>query len=91
MGGCIRWCRGVGERGGGVMYTIIDFKTRKALKEEIARGGKVGIFQPNNLFNNPKANPGYTGTAAIEGPHYPKPHRWYAEVEVVDGAITKVI
>ena len=28
---------------------------------------------------------------SVEGPHYPKPHKWYARVEAVDGIITKVI
>jgi hypothetical protein len=27
---------------------------------------------------------------AVEGPHYPEPHRWYAEVQVTDGRITSV-
>jgi hypothetical protein len=30
------------------------------------------------------------GTESIEGPHYPKPHTWYAQVEVVDGKVVKV-
>ena len=31
------------------------------------------------------------GEDVIEGPHYPKPHRWYARVKVEGGIITKVI
>jgi hypothetical protein len=27
------------------------------------------------------------GPGAIEGPHYPKPHKWYAAVVVKDGVI----
>ena len=30
------------------------------------------------------------GRTAIEGPHYPEPHRWYADVEVKDGHIIKI-
>jgi len=30
------------------------------------------------------------GTITLEGPHYPEPHRWYAQAEVVDGVIVKV-
>ena len=30
------------------------------------------------------------GTAYVEGPHYPEPHKWYAKVEVKDGVIVKV-
>jgi hypothetical protein len=26
----------------------------------------------------------------VEGPHYPEPHKWYAEVEVKDYIVVKV-
>ena len=72
------------------MYTHINFKSKKALKEAVAAGKEVTIFQPNEMFPNPKASPDFTGTAAVEGPHYPEPHRFYATVELVNGKITKV-
>jgi hypothetical protein len=31
------------------------------------------------------------GRVVIEGPHYPEPHRWYAQVEIADGKVVKVI
>jgi hypothetical protein len=34
--------------------------------------------------------PVYNGWETVEGPHYPEPHRWYAQVEVVDGIVVKV-
>ena len=67
------------------MYTDWNFKTKKALREAVARGEKVGTFQPNSLFP-PKRN----GTVTLEGPHYPEPHRWYAMARVdEDGIIIK--
>ena len=30
------------------------------------------------------------GTGAIEGPHAPKPHKWYAAVTVKNGVVVKV-
>ena len=72
------------------MYTTKNFKTKKALKEAVAAGEKLKVFQPNDIFGNPKANPDYTGKVYLEGAHYPAPHTWYAEAEVVDGLITKV-
>jgi hypothetical protein len=30
------------------------------------------------------------GTDVIEGPHYPKPHRWYATVVIENGFVTEV-
>jgi len=72
------------------MYTTVNFKTKKALKEAVASGYTVRIYQPGGMFNPAEADPNYTGKATIEGPHYPKPHTWYASVELVDGCITKV-
>ena len=30
------------------------------------------------------------GRVYLEGPHYPKPHRWYAQAELHDGCLVKV-
>ena len=68
------------------MYTYENFKTKKALKEAVANGEKIAIYQPGPFGGeDPK-----DGTFCVEGPHYPEPHKWYAEVEVKDGYITKV-
>ena len=72
------------------MYTMVDFKTKKQLKEAVAAGKKERIYQPGGMFDPPEAAADYTGRATIEGPHYPKPHTWYAQVELVDGIIVKV-
>lgn len=72
------------------MYSVTNFKTKKELKEAVANGQKIGIYQPNDIFGNPRASPQYSGPASLEGPHYPEPHRWYAEVEMKDGIIVKV-
>jgi hypothetical protein len=31
------------------------------------------------------------GRVTVEGPHYPKPHTWYAQVEVKDRQVVKVV
>lgn len=80
------------------MYTVQNFKTKKALKEAVAayhtlspidgqrqhRG--VRYYQPGPFGGNEPQN----GTIYCEGPHYPEPHRWYAACEVKDGLIVKV-
>ena len=68
------------------MYTTKNFKSKKALKESIAAGEFVGIFQPGPFGGNEPKN----GKVFLEGPHYPEPHRWYAEAEIKDGRIIKV-
>ena len=72
------------------MYATRNFKTKKALKDAVKNGDEVGIFQPNDFFGNPKAAPDYSGTATLEGPHYPAAHTWYATVKVENGTIVKV-
>mgnify|MGYP001565158991 CR=1 FL=1 len=66
------------------MYVSPNFKTKKELKEAVAAGKEVHIFSPGP-FPAPQ-----NGRATIEGPHYPEPHKWYAQVEVQDGVIIKV-
>lgn len=68
------------------MYTSQNFKTKKALKEAIAKGEKISVFQPGPFGGNEPQN----GNVVLEGPHYPEPHRWYAEATLADGYIVKV-
>lgn len=73
---------------GVVMYTTKNFRTKKALKEAVASGEKVTVYQPNgDMFGK---EPPKNGTVSVEGPHYPEPHRWYAQVTLTDGVVTKV-
>lgn len=67
-------------------YTTRDFKSKKALKDALAGGDCITVFNPGlggDLSH-------YTGTVFIEGPHAPKPHSWYAKAEVRDGYVEKV-
>jgi len=66
------------------MYTKTNFKTKKQFKEAVASGQEVRLFAPG--LGSPKEN----GTEYVEGPHYPQPHSWYAQVEMKDGVVTKV-
>jgi len=68
------------------MYTTIDFKSKKQFKEAVAAGANVGVFDLTPFGNHPFNN----GSCSVEGPHYPKPHTWYARVEVRDGKVVKV-
>ena len=70
------------------MYTDINYKTKKALKEAVISGKRVGVYQPNNMFNTP--DPRNT-VVNVEGPHYPAAHSWYARCTLDEnGYITKV-
>lgn len=69
------------------MYTDINFKTKKALKEAVASGKRVTYYQPGGFFSGEVPQ---NGTICVEGPHYPEPHRWYAECKVENGVIISV-
>ena len=66
------------------MYVDPNFKSKKALKEAVAEGKTVRVFAPG--LGSPPEN----GTCSVEGPHYPQPHRWYAQVTIQEGKVVKV-
>lgn len=70
-----------------VAYTSTNFKTKKAFKTALAMGARITVFQPNDMFGDGTVR---DGTAFIEGPHYPEPHRWYAQVVIKDGIVIKI-
>jgi hypothetical protein len=70
------------------VYTVRNFKTKKALREALKAGEKLGYYQPNADITGREAP--RDGTVYLEGPHYPEPHRWYAQAKVKDGYIISV-
>ena len=65
-------------------YADKNVTSLKALKLAVKAGERIGIFS---------AGLGVTpidGTAYLSGPHYPAPHKWYAEVVIKGGVIVKV-
>lgn len=70
------------------MYTTTNFKSKKALKEAIAAGRKISVYQPNgDMFG---VTPPTNGSVTLEGPHYPEPHRWYATARLENSVIVSV-
>jgi len=66
------------------MYVRPNFRTKKAFKDAVLAGTRVEVFSPGP-FPCPQ-----DGHLCIEGPHYPEPHRWYAECVVEKGLVKKV-
>ena len=67
------------------MYVEPNFRTKKALKEAVASGKEVTVFDPG-----PFGGKVPDGMGTVEGPHYPEPHKWYARVQVSGGRVVKV-
>ncbi len=61
-------------------YTDTNFKTKKELLKAVKAGDDVYAWQPG-----PFPLRAYDGNKLIiEGPQYPQPHKWYAQV-TIDG------
>jgi hypothetical protein len=58
-------------------YTVTNFKTKKALREALEVEDQ-GVYQPGGIFPLDTSR----GRVAVEGPHYPAAHSWYADVPV---------
>lgn len=65
-------------------YVEPNFKTKKALKEALALGEPILVFQPG-LGTVPR-----DGEVLLEGPHYPAAHTWYAGGVMRDGKLVRV-
>lgn len=70
------------------MYASVNFKTKKAFKDAVANGDKITVYQPNQMFAS--QSPPRDGKVDVSGPHYPKPHTWYANVVLKDGYVVSV-
>ena len=65
-------------------YVSPNFKTKKELKKAVKNGRIVRVFSPGPFSCE------QDGVEYIEGPHYPAPHRWGAEVAVRKGVVIRV-
>jgi hypothetical protein len=63
-------------------YARENFRSKKALKEALAAGKVVEVYQPGPFGPSVK-----DGTAFLEGPHFPEAHRWYASCQVKGGVV----
>jgi len=67
-------------------YTTKNFKTKKEIKLALAAGEKITCYQPGPFGPALPAN----GTVYLEGPHYPQPHKWYAQGQMKDGYLISI-
>lgn len=68
------------------MYTHRNFASKKSLKDAVASGEKVTVYQPGPFGGDTVPD----GRVYLEGPHYPQPHRWYAQATLKDGVVVSV-
>lgn len=71
------------------MYTVTNFPTKAALKRAVA-AHKAGTGPAVEIYS-PGPFPAPTdGRASLEGPHYPKPHTWWASATLSNGVVVSV-
>ncbi len=63
-------------------YVSPDYPSKKAFKEAVAAGRKHETYNLSGMVPAPQS-----GSDVIEGPHDPKPHRWYCKVKVQAGIV----
>jgi hypothetical protein len=68
------------------VYTVIDFPSKKKLREAVAAGQEVRIYQPGPFGGNEPTD----GVVFLEGPHFPARHVWYAQATIKDSKVIKV-
>jgi len=68
------------------MYTDKNYRTKKQLNDAVTSGVAITVYQPGPFGGNVPSD----GIVYLEGPHYPEPHRWYAEATLKDGYVVKV-
>ncbi len=66
------------------MYARQNFPAKAAFRKAVQSGETVTLFAPG--LGTPKAD----GIEFVEGPHYPAPHTWYAQVTMRGGKVIKV-
>lgn len=71
------------------MYADRNFKTKKEFKAAVDAYLLTGV-NPVRLYAPGFGTPATDGHETVEGPHFPKPHTWYATVSMKGGIVIKV-
>jgi hypothetical protein len=66
-------------------YTVKNYSSKKELIEDFKAGKKIEVYQPNADVTGYELK---DGRIYLEGPHYPKPHKWYAAGWCEGGILT---
>ena len=64
-------------------YTVKNYQSKKELIADFKAGKEIECFQAGDF-------PLREGRNSLEGPHYPKPHKWYASCVIVGGKATQI-
>lgn len=68
------------------MYISPNLKSKKAIKEALAAGRTITVFQPGPFGGKEPTD----GRVTLEGPHYPEAHKWYAQGVLENGRLVSI-
>jgi hypothetical protein len=72
-------------------YVYPNFKSKKALKDHVAKGLPV-TFEGQSIAVQTPDYSKFTGTILdLCGPHFPEAHKWYANVVLENGVVKKIL
>lgn len=63
-------------------YVNPNYKSKKDFITAVKCGVKHETYNLFGMYETQK-----NGVDVVEGPHYPRPHKWYAQVTVKDGIV----
>lgn len=63
-------------------YVDPNYPSKKTFLAAVKAGVRHHPYNPSGMFPVPQ-----NGSVTIEGPHYPKPHKWYSSCVVKDGVV----
>ena len=66
------------------MYTVKNYRSKAEIKRDLA-AGKIIEIMPVGQYPVPTDGP-----ISLEGPHYPEPHRWYAQGMMKNGHLISI-
>jgi hypothetical protein len=64
-------------------YTATNYTSKKQLVADFKAGLPIRVFQPGPF-------PLDDGSVSLEGPHYPKPHKWYSSGFTHNGLLVRL-
>jgi hypothetical protein len=71
-------------------YVHPNFPSKSAFKKHIAEGKEVSFESQSIIERKDFSN--FSGKILdVMGPHFPKPHSWYANVILENGKVKKVL
>ena len=63
-------------------YVHPNYLTKREFLDAVKAGKEHQTYNPSGMFPATQ-----NGRDTVEGPHYPRPHKWYSEVIVEQGIV----